>query len=87
MESKEVYIKAHIRVMKQRAYRFVCKQCNEVVERICYPSLPKYCARCRPPKAQSQHSSPKLVKSKQKLPISVADESRIAVGENFESLA
>jgi hypothetical protein len=82
VESKEVHVKAHVRVIKQRAYRFVCKQCNEVVERICYPSLPQYCERCRPPKSTSkQPDAPKLVKSKKKLPITKSNDLGVAVGE------
>jgi hypothetical protein len=82
VESKEVFVQAHVRVIKQRAYRFVCKQCNEVVERICYPSQPKYCERCRPPKSTSQKPpTPKLVKSKKKLPISTTDDLKVVVGE------
>ncbi|MBD2208000.1 hypothetical protein H6G33_37225 [Calothrix sp. FACHB-1219] len=82
MESKEVYVKAHTRVIKQRAYRFVCKECKQVVERICYPSLPQYCERCRPPKSKSQKpATPKLVKSKKKLPLSVNEDVGVAVGE------
>jgi hypothetical protein len=50
METKEVYVKAHTRVIKQRMYRFVCKNCNLVVERVCFPSQPLYCLVCRPPK-------------------------------------
>ncbi len=82
MESKEVFVQAHVRVIKQRTYRFVCKQCNEVVERICYPSQPKYCERCRPPKSTlNKPDTPKLVKSKEKLPISTTDDFRVVVGE------
>lgn len=82
MDSKEVFVQAHIRVIKQRAYRFVCKQCNEVVERICYPSQPQYCERCRPPKSTSKKpSTPKLVKSKKKLPITQTNDLGAVVGE------
>ncbi|MER3495031.1 hypothetical protein CEN49_01130 [Fischerella thermalis CCMEE 5273] len=50
MDSKEVFVKAHTRIIRQRVYRFVCKGCNLVVERTCYPSRPLFCERCRPPK-------------------------------------
>jgi hypothetical protein len=70
LEAKEIYIKAHVRVIKQRSYRFVCKQCNLVSERICFPSQPLYCEKCRPPKpkATKETAAPKRVKSKAKLP-------------------
>jgi hypothetical protein len=66
VESKEVFIKAHTRVIKQRVYRFVCKDCNKVVERTCYPSQPLYCERCRPPKAKTDKPPAKSIKSKKK---------------------
>ncbi|NJL09877.1 MAG: hypothetical protein HC908_05875 [Calothrix sp. SM1_7_51] len=69
-ESKEIFIKAHVRIIRQRSYRFVCKQCNQVSERICFPSQPLYCDRCRPPKPKSSKAAaPKLVKSKKKIPL------------------
>ncbi len=67
MESKEVFIKAHVRVIKQKNYRFVCKECNQVTERACYPSRPLYCQRCRPPKPESKKEASQLsVQSKKK---------------------
>ncbi|HCF28610.1 MAG TPA: hypothetical protein DEV81_15725 [Cyanobacteria bacterium UBA11049] len=66
METKEVFVQAHVRVIRQRVYRFVCKDCNQVVERICYPSQPLFCDRCRPPKSKTQKPSPKVIKSKKK---------------------
>jgi hypothetical protein len=67
VESKEVFVKAHTRVMKQRVYRFVCKECAAVVERTCYPSQPLYCLECRPPKVKASNSSKRTVaKSKKK---------------------
>ncbi len=69
LEIKEVFVQAHTRVIKQRVYRFVCKGCNHVVERVCYPSQPLYCEKCRPTKPKKQKPSPTLVKSKKKLPI------------------
>ena len=53
METKEIFVKAHTRLIKQKAYRFVCKECNKVSERICYPCLPLYCERCRPAKPKN----------------------------------
>jgi hypothetical protein len=50
-ESKEIFVKAHVRIIRQKSYRFVCKLCNQVSERICFPSQPLYCERCRPPKS------------------------------------
>lgn len=58
MESKEVYVKAHVRIIRQKVYRFVCKDCNQVSERICFPSQPLYCERCRPPKTKAAEVSP-----------------------------
>lgn len=58
MESKEVYVKAHVRIIRQKVYRFVCKECNQVSERICFPSQPLYCERCRPPKLKAEKVSP-----------------------------
>ncbi len=52
METQEVHVKAHTRLIRQRIYRFICKNCNQPAERICYPSQPLYCDRCRPPKTQ-----------------------------------
>lgn len=85
VESQEVYVKAHIRVVKQKVYRFVCKECNQVVERICYPSLPLYCLECRPPKPKKQKPSLKFIKSKKKpktkQPVSVNDDMEVVVGQ------
>ncbi|KOP22540.1 hypothetical protein AMR41_30920 [Hapalosiphon sp. MRB220] len=53
METKEIFVKAHTRTIKQKVYRFVCKECNQVSERICYPCLPLYCSSCRPSKPKS----------------------------------
>lgn len=58
MESKEVYVKAHVRIIRQKVYRFVCKDCNQVSERICFPSQPLYCERCRPPKTKEVKVAP-----------------------------
>ncbi len=68
MESKEIFVQAHVRVIKQKVYRFVCKACNQVVERTCYPSQPLYCDRCRPPKPKTKIEKPssKSIKSKKK---------------------
>ncbi|MDM9383435.1 hypothetical protein QUB80_22355 [Chlorogloeopsis sp. ULAP01] len=66
LDTKEVFVKAHVRIIKQRVYRFVCKQCNQVVERICYPSHPLYCSRCKPSKPPKQKPAPMLIKSKKK---------------------
>lgn len=67
LESKEIFVKAHTRVMKQRVYRFVCKDCNSTVERTCYPSQPLYCLECRPPKSKTSKFNKKAVaKSKKK---------------------
>ncbi len=66
MESKEVFVKAHVRVIKQKVYRFVCKSCNLVVERTCFPSQPLYCDRCRPPKLKVEKPPTKSIKSKKK---------------------
>lgn len=76
VDKKEVYVKAHIRAIRQRVYRFVCKECQIVVERICYPSRPVFCERCRPPKVKPQESSSKLIaeskkKSRKKEPVSI----------------
>ncbi len=85
METKEVHVKAHIRVIKQKAYRFVCKKCNKVVERICYPSLPLYCEQCRPPKSSSTKPSPKPIlfpkRRRAKPSVSSNNDMEIAVGE------
>ena len=66
MESKEVFVKAHVRVIKQKVYRFVCKECNLVVERTCFPSQPLYCDSCRPPKLKVEKPTSKSIKSKKK---------------------
>ncbi|MBW4630366.1 MAG: hypothetical protein KME30_00225 [Iphinoe sp. HA4291-MV1] len=67
MESKEVFVKAHTRIIKQRVYRFVCKNCNQVVERTCYPSQPLYCLECRPQKGTASKTNHKAIaKSKKK---------------------
>ncbi len=64
MESKEVFVKAHVRIIKQRVYRFVCKGCNKVVERTCYPSRPLFCERCRPPKVHAAKTPAPVTKGK-----------------------
>jgi septum formation inhibitor MinC len=65
VESKEIFVKAHVRVIRQKLYRFVCKECNSVSERICFPSQPLYCEQCRPPKLKSEKpSSEAVVKAK-----------------------
>ncbi|BAZ42629.1 hypothetical protein NIES4101_85980 [Calothrix sp. NIES-4101] len=65
MESKEIFVKAHVRIIRQKVYRFVCKQCNSVSERICFPSQPLYCEICRPPKQKvDKPSSEAVVKAK-----------------------
>ncbi len=65
MESKEIFVKAHVRVIRQKLYRFVCKECNSVSERICFPSQPLYCEICRPPKQKAEKpSSEAIVKAK-----------------------
>ncbi len=65
MESKEIFVKAHVRVIRQKLYRFVCKECNSVSERICFPSQPLYCETCRPPKLKAEKpSSEAIVKAK-----------------------
>lgn len=65
-ETKEIYVKAHVRIIRQKSYRFVCKQCNQVSERICFPSQPLYCERCRPPKSTLKVERPSTVKPKRK---------------------
>lgn len=65
MESKEIFVKAHVRIIRQKLYRFVCKECNSVSERICFPSQPLYCEKCRPPKQKVEKpSSEAVVKAK-----------------------
>ncbi len=67
VEKKEVHVKAHVRLIRQKVYRFVCKECNGVVERICYPSRPLFCEKCRPPKPKAQKIPPQpIAKSKKK---------------------
>ncbi|BAZ10523.1 hypothetical protein NIES4071_23450 [Calothrix sp. NIES-4071] len=65
METKEIFVKAHVRIIRQKLYRFVCKECNLVSERICFPSQPLYCETCRPPKQKVEKpSSEAVVKAK-----------------------
>jgi hypothetical protein len=66
VESKEVFVKAHTRIIKQRVYRFVCKNCNQVVERTCYPSQPLYCLECRPHKAKASKLNTKAITKSKK---------------------
>jgi hypothetical protein len=61
VESKEIFVKAHVRVIRQKVYRFVCKECNLVSERVCFPSQPLYCERCRPPKPKVEKPSNEAV--------------------------
>lgn len=65
METKEIFVKAHVRIIRQKLYRFVCKECNSVSERVCFPSQPLYCEICRPPKQKVEKpSSEAVVKAK-----------------------
>lgn len=53
LETKEIYISAHIREITQKPHRFVCRCCNKLTERATYPpSVPRYCVACRPPKVK-----------------------------------
>jgi len=48
MVSKKVNVKAHIRVIHTRVYKFVCKSCEQKVERETYATIcPLYCDKCK----------------------------------------
>ncbi len=66
METQEVHVKAHTRLIRQRIYRFICKNCKQAAERVCYPSQPLYCERCRPPKMEKRKKPSQVTALKKK---------------------
>jgi len=54
MASKQVFVKAHFRLIFTRTYKFICGECGRATDRETYAvKQPKYCAKCRPPKPPS----------------------------------
>lgn len=49
MNTKEVHVKAHCRVIKEKTYRFICRECNRSTNRKSFGGRPIYCESCRPP--------------------------------------
>ena len=81
METQEVHVKAHTRLIRQRIYRFICKDCNQATERICYPSQPFYCERCRPPKSGKRKKPSQVTALKKKRRATARRQQDIAVSQ------
>ena len=88
MPSKKVHVReytvrAHVRVIQTRRYKFICKECNKDTERESYGPMPMYCERCRPPAAKINS----VKKKKKPRPVAVRtakahqEQSKRAAGE------
>lgn len=69
---REYTVRAHLRVIHARRYKFVCKQCGELSERETYGPRPLYCELCRPPFLRTEKVSSKK-KRPRPVPVQTAD--------------
>lgn len=60
VEVQEYTVRAHVRLIHTRVFKFICKGCDRPTQRETYGPRPLYCEYCRPP----QPGQPKTIKSK-----------------------